>query len=73
MTDRASGRSDELDKLRIMLFPNLAPEEGWRRIDSAFDAAADRCRLERIETLANAGRLDEELRRTLRRFDGNGR
>lgn len=51
-----------------MLFPRLAPEDGWRRIDVAFDRAADAERLDRIERLARRPDLDEELMRTIRRL-----
>jgi hypothetical protein len=72
MTDRASRRSDELEQLRLLLFPHLTADEGWQRIDAAFAAAGESDRLDRIETLAGSGRLDDELLRTLGRFGGNG-
>lgn len=34
-------RSDELDQVRKMLFPDLPVDEGWARIDAAIAAAAD--------------------------------
>jgi len=61
-------RSAELARLRLMLFPRLAPDEGWRRIDGAFERAADHERLDRIERLAQQPDLDEELMRTIRRL-----
>jgi hypothetical protein len=61
-----SKRSNTLEELRLMLFPHLSFEEGWSRIDAAFERAGDRERLERIELLANAPDLDEELVRRLR-------
>jgi hypothetical protein len=72
MCDPESGRSTELEKLRFMLFPHLSREEGWRRIDAAFDAATDSERAERIEQLASDPDLDQELLRSLWRFGGNG-
>ena len=59
-------RSRELDELRLMLFPYLSPAEGWRRIDAAFEGAADAERSERIEDLARELELDEDLLRRLR-------
>jgi len=36
-------RSDELDQVRRMLFPDLPADQGWARIDAAIaGAAADR-------------------------------
>jgi hypothetical protein len=61
-------RSAELAQLRRMLFPRLAPEEGWRRIDVAFERATDPERLERIERLAEDPDLDGELLRAIRRL-----
>jgi len=55
-----------------MLFPQLSPEEGWRRIDAAFDRAADPDRSHRIEQLASDPDLDEELLRRLRRLQKDG-
>jgi hypothetical protein len=48
-------RSPELDQVRKMLFPRLPPEEGWARIDKAFERAADPDRLDAIERRARAG------------------
>jgi len=59
-------RSTELDQLRLMLFPYLSPAEGWRRIDAAFEGAADGERTQRIEALAREHELDDELLRRLR-------
>jgi hypothetical protein len=61
-------RSVELEELRLMLFPGLAPDEGWRLIDAALERATDRERLERVERLAEDPDLDEELMRTIRRL-----
>ena len=47
------GRSQELDKLRQRLFPDLPAEEGWAKIDRALNAAADQDRLDRVEELAD--------------------
>ena len=64
-------RSNELEELRLMLFPKLTPEEGRRRIDAAFEGAADSERAARIEALAGELELDEELRRRLRELHRN--
>jgi hypothetical protein len=73
MYDDPEGRpSTELEELRLMLFPHLSREEGRRRIEAAFDRAADSDRAERIERLASNPDLDEELMRTLLRFGRNG-
>lgn len=72
MRDQEGRRSKELEELRLMLFPQLSPEEGWRRIDAAFDRAADPDRSHRIEQLASDPDLDEELLRRLRRLQKDG-
>jgi hypothetical protein len=59
-------RSLELELVRDLLFAHVSPEEGWRRIDAALDGAADAQRFARIERLAEAPDLDEELLRTVR-------
>jgi hypothetical protein len=59
-------RSAALENLRLMLFPQLSPEEGRRRIDVALEGASDSERAKRIEELAsNPGLLDELFRRLL--------
>jgi hypothetical protein len=58
-------RSAELEKVRLMLFPNLSPEEGWRRIDAALERGSDTKRADRVEDLAEDPELDEELLRAL--------
>lgn len=40
MTGDVPSRSDDLDQVRKMLFPDLPPEEGWARIDAAVAGAA---------------------------------
>jgi hypothetical protein len=72
MSDRQIGRSKELEKLRFLLFPDLSREEGWRRIDAAFEAATDSERAERIDRLASDPDLDAELLRTLWQLGGDG-
>jgi hypothetical protein len=69
--DAENPRSSELEELRLMLFPRLSPAEGRRRIDAAFEGAADRGRVERIERLANDPDLAEELVRRLRELRDN--
>ncbi len=64
-----SGRSQELDQVRRLLFPNLPPEEGWARIDAALAAAADERKLDAIDRLAEAD-LSVELLEVLRRMHG---
>jgi hypothetical protein len=45
-------RSPELDQVRQMLFPRLPADEGWARIDKAFERAADPERIDAIERRA---------------------
>jgi len=71
MSDSHAGRSKELEELRFLLFPNLSREEGWRRIDAAFEAATDTERAERIDRLASDPDLDAELFRALWRLRGD--
>jgi hypothetical protein len=72
MSDREMGRSKELENLRCLLFPNLSREEGWRRIDAAFDAATDSERAERVDRLVSDPDLDGELLRAFWRLRRNG-
>jgi hypothetical protein len=67
MRTRESERSPELDQLRRMLFPRLSPEDGWRRIETALERAADCERSARVEQLARDPDLAEEMLRRLRR------
>ena len=53
MDDSQSEKSLTLEKLRLLLFPDLSPEEGRLRIDAAFAGAQDEERAQRIERLAN--------------------
>jgi hypothetical protein len=59
------------EQLRLVLFPNLAPEDGRERIDAAFARAEDQERAQRIERLATDPDLDEELLRTIRRLSSD--
>lgn len=68
MDDSQSGPSSTREQLRLVLFPDLSPEEGTRRIDAAFAAAEDEQRAQRIERLAKSPHLDEELLRSLLRL-----
>jgi hypothetical protein len=52
--------SQELDQVRRLLFPQLPAAEGWARIDTAIERAADPERIERIERLA-ADDLSDDL------------
>jgi hypothetical protein len=73
MDDSQGGQSSTREQLRLALFPDLSPEEGKRRIDAVFARAEDDERVRRIERLANAPALDEELLRSLRRLSTDDR
>jgi hypothetical protein len=45
-------RSPELDEVRLLLFPSLSEDDGWAKIESAFDRAADPRKQEAIEAYA---------------------
>ena len=45
-------RSPELDEVRRLLFPKLADDEGWAKIERAFERAADPRKQEAIEAYA---------------------
>ncbi len=66
MRAQESERSPDLEQLRLMLFPHLSAEDGWRRIETALERAADHERSRRIEQLARDPDLAEELLRRLR-------
>ena len=66
MRTQENERSPDLEQLRLMLFPRLSREEGWRRIETAFERADDRQRSMRIEQLANDPDLAEVMLRRLR-------
>ncbi len=72
MSDPKNRRSKELEELRLLLFPQLSPEEGWRKIEAALERAGDSERSERIEQLANDPDLDHELLRRLRELREGG-
>jgi hypothetical protein len=72
MRHEEGGHSDDLERLRLLLFPRLSREEGQRRIDAALEGAADADRAERIEALAADPALMDELLRRLPRDPGNG-
>lgn len=65
-------RSDDLERLRLMLFPRLTCAEGQRRIDAALEGAGDADRAKRIEALAADADLVDEIFRRLPRDGGNG-
>ena len=65
-------QSEDLERLRLLLFPRLSREEGQRRIDAALEGAADSERAERIEALAADPDLVDEIFRRLPRDAGNG-
>jgi hypothetical protein len=71
MRTQESERSPDLDQLRLMLFPHLSREDGWRRIETAFERAADRERSSRIEQLASNPDLAKEMLRRLRGLGGD--
>ena len=60
-------RTPELDQVRRLLFPALAPEEGWARIEGALAGAKDEERVDAIEELAGRD-LTAELIAALRRL-----
>lgn len=66
------GHSDELEQLRLLLFPRLSREEGRQRIAAALEGAADADRARRIEALADDPDLVDEIFRRLPRDAGNG-
>jgi len=68
MASNMERRSPELEKVRLMLFPNLSPEEGWRRIDSALERARETERADRVDELAADPDLDDELLSALARL-----
>jgi hypothetical protein len=45
-------RSPELDEVRRLLFPSLSVDEGWAKIEHAFERAADPRKQEAIEAYA---------------------
>jgi hypothetical protein len=51
MADAEPRRTPELDQVRQMLFPRLSPEDGWARIDRAFERGTDPERIEAVERL----------------------
>ena len=61
------------ERLRLLLFPDLPPDEGRLRIDVAFLGAEDEERAQRIERLANDPGLDQELLRSLQRLSDDNR
>jgi hypothetical protein len=71
MRTQENERSPDLEQLRLMLFPRLSREDGWRRIDAAFERAADRERSRRIEQLASDPDLAEEMLRRVRGLGGD--
>lgn len=47
-------RTAELEQVRLRLFPDLAPEQGWKQIEAALEGSLDAERWRRIEQLAEA-------------------
>jgi hypothetical protein len=45
-------RSPELDEVRRLLFPRLTEDDGWAKIERAFEGAADPRKQEAIEAYA---------------------
>jgi len=72
MQGEGGDQSDDLERLRRLLFPRLSREEGQRRIAAALEGAADADRAERIEALAEDPDLVDEIFRRLPRDAGNG-
>ena len=50
--EHAADRSPELDEVRRLLFPRLAPADGWAKIDWAIRRAADPDKQAAIEAFA---------------------
>jgi len=48
-------RSPELDEVRRLLFPRLTEDDGWAKIERAFEGAADPRKQEAIEAYARRG------------------
>ena len=67
-----SRRSPELEQVRLMLFPRLNREDGWLRIETALERAADPERAKRIEALASDPDLADALLRRVRGLDPAG-
>lgn len=44
----------ELEQVRLRLFPDLSPEQGWKQIEAALEGSLDAERWRRIEQLAQA-------------------
>ena len=61
MAGDGQSRSEELDQVRRMLFPDLPADEGWARIDAAIAGAA-------AEQRAQAPDLPDDLLELLRRL-----
>ncbi len=64
--DEEVARSNDLERVRALLFGDLPVEEGWERIAAAIAGAADPERQQAIERIASAdlsGDLLEILRR----------
>ena len=69
---RQNEPSGDLERLRLLLFPRLSRGEGRRRIEAAFEGAADAERTQRIEELANDPALADEIFRRLPTHRENG-
>jgi len=65
--DEGLERSDDLERVRALLFADLPVEEGWERIAAAIVGAADPERQQVIERLA-AKDLSGDLLDILRRL-----
>jgi hypothetical protein len=65
--DEGVERSNDLERVRALLFADLPVEEGWERIAAAIVGAADPERQEVIERLA-AQDLSGDLLEILRRL-----
>jgi len=67
MGDEGVARSNELERVRALLFGDLPVEEGWERIAAAIAGAADPERQQAIERIAS-GDLSGDLLDILRRL-----
>lgn len=67
MGDEGVARSNDLERVRALLFADLPVEEGWERIAAAIAGAADPERQQAIERIAS-GDLSGDLLEILRRL-----
>lgn len=54
-------RTPELDRARMLLFPDLLPEEGWAQIESAIFGSLVEAHWRRLEQILDASDLTDDL------------